>query len=114
MEKIKQAEKYVVTDPSEAVKIYKNENLESHRESLTTPQLLENTAKLYPNHVALKYKVPGEENWKEITYAEYKRRVEKIAKSFIKLGLKQHESVAVLAANSPEWFFSQLGAIHAG
>lgn len=114
MEKIKNAESYFVTDPSEAVKIYKSENIKFHRESLTLPQLLENAVKFFPNHPALKYKVPGEEEWKEITYAEYKSRAEKIAKSFIKIGLQQHGSVAVLAANSPEWFLSQLGAIHAG
>lgn len=41
-------------------------------------------------------------------------RVHKVAKAFIKLGLKRHHSVAVLASNCPEWFISELAAIHAG
>lgn len=37
-----------------------------------------------------------------------------MAKAFIKLGLEPHNAVGVLAFNCPEWFLSQLGAVHAG
>lgn len=36
------------------------------------------------------------------------------AKVFIKLGLEPHNSVGILAFNSPEWFYSELGSMHAG
>lgn len=52
--------------------------------------------------------------WRGITYREYRERVERMAKVFIKLGLERHGIVAVLAFNSVEWFVSELAAIHAG
>ena len=36
------------------------------------------------------------------------------ARAFLKLGLQRHHSVCIIGANSPEWFFSSLGAIYAG
>lgn len=36
------------------------------------------------------------------------------AKIFIKLGLEAHNSVGILAFNCPEWFYSELGSMHAG
>ena len=33
------------------------------------------------------------------------------AKSMIKLGLEAHHGVGILGFNSPEWFFTYLGAI---
>lgn len=114
MEKLKPSEKYFETDPSEPVKIFKSEILKTHREALTIPQLLSNAVELYPNHAALKFKENDSEKWSVVTYKEYKIRAEKIAKCFIKLGLEEFESVAVLAFNCPEWFFSELAAIHAG
>lgn len=114
MENIKEAESYIVTDPSHPVKIFKSDILTSHREALTLPQLLNKAVELYPDHAALKYKKNDSEEWSVITYKEYKSRAEKIAKCFIKLGLKEFESVAVLAFNCPEWFIAELAAIHAG
>lgn len=37
-----------------------------------------------------------------------------IAKAFIKLGLQPRNTVAVISFNCPEWFYSELAAIHAG
>lgn len=47
-------------------------------------------------------------------FSEYRDRVHKMAKVFIKIGLEAHHTVGVLAFNSPEWFISELAAIHAG
>lgn len=44
----------------------------------------------------------------------YEKRIQQIAKAFIKLGLAPRHSVAILAVNCPEWFYSQFGAIYAG
>lgn len=114
MEKIKKAESYIVTDPSQPVKIYKSKFLKLHREALTLPQLLDKAVEFYPNHAALKYKEDGSEKWQVITYNDYKCRAEKIAKTFIKLGLEEYGSVAVLANNRPEWFLAEIAAIYAG
>lgn len=45
---------------------------------------------------------------------EYQANVLRTARMFLQLGLEQHHSVGVLAFNSPEWFYSCLGAVHAG
>lgn len=47
-------------------------------------------------------------------FSQYREKSLHIAKAFIKLGLEAHNSVGILAFNSPEWFYSELGAIHAG
>lgn len=114
MEKVKESESYIVTDPSHPVKIFKNDFLKYHREALTLPQLLNKSVELFPDRAALKFKKSDSDEWNVITYKEYKSRAVKIAKCFIKLGLKEFESVAVLAFNCPEWFIAELAAIHAG
>lgn len=114
MEKVKEASSYIVTDPSQPAKIFKSDLLNSHRVALTLPQLLSKAVELYPNHAALKFKESGNEKWSVITYNDYKSRAEKIAKCFIKLGLKEYESVAVLAFNCPEWLIAEVATIHAG
>lgn len=45
---------------------------------------------------------------------EYQEKVLRTAKAFIKLGLEAQNAVGILAFNSPEWFYSELGSIHAG
>lgn len=49
-----------------------------------------------------------------IFFREYENNVHHTAKAFIKLGLKPHHSVGILAFNCAEWYYSTLGAIHAG
>ncbi|KDR23088.1 Long-chain-fatty-acid--CoA ligase ACSBG2, partial [Zootermopsis nevadensis] len=83
------------------------------REPISVPGLLHKIAEQYPNNPALASK--GEDGqWKIITYKEYEDSVRTCAKGFLKLGLKRYHSVCILGFNSPEWFFSDLGAIYAG
>ncbi|GFG35279.1 hypothetical protein Cfor_01340, partial [Coptotermes formosanus] len=80
---------------------------------ISVPGRLQKTAREYPNHPALASK--GEDNqWKIITYKDYEEYVRTCAKGFLKLGLKRYHSVCIMGFNSPEWFFSYLGAIYAG
>lgn len=44
------------------------------------------------------------------SYREFVREVERCARSFVALGLRPHDRVAVWAPNSPEWMFAALGA----
>jgi long-chain-fatty-acid--CoA ligase ACSBG len=95
------------------VKIRFEENGMGAREPISVPGLLHKIAQEYPDHPALVSK--GEDgHWKEITYREYEDSVRTCAKGFLKLGLKRYHSVCILGINSPEWFFSNLGAIYAG
>lgn len=81
---------------------------------MTVPEFFNKTVTRFSDQPALMHKDFDNDKWISISYKEYHRRVEKIAKAFIKLGLEQHGSVAVLAFNCPEWFISQLAVNYAG
>lgn len=112
---IKETTEFRVTDITKPVRILRDPNDRTASvEPITVPALMKRTAENYANHTALMYKDEISKEWNGITYKEYRERVEKIAKVFIKLGLERHGVVAVLAFNSVEWFVSELAAIHAG
>lgn len=104
-----------IIDPTKKVKIRVNpEDEVACLEPITIPEMMTKVVQKYPDREALKQINPVTKEWETITFTEYKQKVEKIAKVFIKLGLKRHETVAVLAFNSPEWFISEIAAVHAG
>jgi long-chain-fatty-acid--CoA ligase ACSBG len=112
---LRETNEFRVTHPTKPVKLFQNvRDKTASVDPITIPALMNRTVENYGNHPALKYKDPVSKKWVSITYREYKERVEKMAKVFIKLGLERHGSVAVLAFNSVEWFVSELAAIHAG
>lgn len=82
-------------------------------EPMTIVDFFNQTIENFSNHQALANRDENG-NWNKISYRDYKNRVEKIAKIFIKLGLEQRGVVAILAWNCPEWVIAALGAIHAG
>lgn len=112
---IKEATDVFVTDPLKPVRILRDSNDRTASvEPITIPALMKRSAENYANNMALMYTDEVSKEWKGITYKEYRDRVVKTAKTFIKLGLERHGTVAVLAFNSVEWFVSELAAIHAG
>lgn len=112
---VRETTDFRVTDLSKPVRIFRNPNDRTASiEPITVPALMKRTVQNYGNHKALMYKDEVTRKWTGITYKEYRDRVEKMAKVFIKLGLERFGVVAVLAFNSVEWFVSELAAIHAG
>lgn len=111
--KVRSATSYRTTKRDEAVKLRTSADGVSAIEPITLPSLLYRTAKNYPNVPALKQK-NADNVWETVTYSQYRENVLKMAKVFIKLGLEPKHTVAILAFNSPEWFYSELAAIHAG
>jgi long-chain-fatty-acid--CoA ligase ACSBG len=112
---IKETTEFRVTDKTKPVRILRDPNDRTASvEPISIPALMKRTSENYPNNTALMYQDEVSKEWTPITYREYRERVEKMAKIFIKLGLKRHGVVAVLAFNSVEWFVSELAAIHAG
>jgi long-chain-fatty-acid--CoA ligase ACSBG len=104
-----------ITDPTKRIKIRQNpDSAVANIDPVTVPEVLRKIASEHPDHPALKQRNVITKDWETITYADYKQRVEKMAKVFIKLGLERHGTVAVLAFNSAEWFIAELAAIHAG
>lgn len=113
---VRESSEFRVTDRKQAVQILRNvcDAPEASIESITVPEALNRTVANFPDRNALMYKDEVSKTWNGITFKEYKERIERIAKVFIKLGLEVHGTVAVLAFNCPEWFISELAAIHAG
>lgn len=107
------ADNFTTTDPTKPVKLRIAGEGVASLDPLSVPDLMNRTVRDYPDHPAMMYK-NGQKVWTPITYKEYQQRVHKMAKVFIKLGLEAHHTVSVLAFNSPEWFVSELAAIHAG
>ena len=74
--------------------------------------VLEATAVAHPDLPALREK--RDSSWQTITWEGYRQKALAVARSFIRLGLKPGQKMAILSANCPRWFFADLGAIAAG
>ncbi|XP_049537701.1 very long-chain-fatty-acid--CoA ligase bubblegum [Anopheles darlingi] len=107
------ADSYTSTDPSKPVKLRITKEGLASLDPLSVPDLMNRTVRDHPDHPAMVYQ-DSQKKWQTVTYREYRERVYHMAKVFVKLGLEPHHTVAVLAFNSPEWFVSELAAIHAG
>lgn len=107
------AESYRTSDPKEAVKIRKGADGLASEEPFSIPGLLKRTVNNYGDYPALRTKNEKKE-YTTVTYKQYEQKVHQVAKAFIKLGLEPHHSVGVLSFNCAEWFYSAMGAIHAG
>ena len=64
------------------------------------------------NTIAFQVKRDGE--WIKWSYTDYYNEIQCVARAFVKLGLEERKTVCVQGFNSPEWFLSCQGAIHAG
>lgn len=111
--KVRPASDFRTSKSDESVKLRIGNEGVNALEPVTLPYVLYRTAKNHPNVPALKQK-NADNIWETVTYSQYRENVLKTAKVFIKLGLEPKNTVAILAFNSPEWFYSELGAIHAG
>lgn len=113
MSRIRETKEFRVEDPTRPTRILRTEARDDY-EPISVPDLLSKVADKYGDHPALAYQDHQTKTWKFVSYKEYKGKVEKFAKVFIKLGLQRFSSVAVLAFNSVEWFVTELAAIQAG
>ncbi|XP_075391392.1 long-chain-fatty-acid--CoA ligase ACSBG1 isoform X2 [Tenrec ecaudatus] len=78
----------------------------------TVHQMFYQALDKYGKLSALGFKHQGK--WERISYLQYYLLSRKAAKSFLKLGLERAHGVAILAFNSPEWFYSAVGTVFAG
>lgn len=112
---VKPAEVYRTTDPAQPVKLRIAKDGLGAEEPVSIPGLLKRAATNYPDLPAIRYKAPEKKKeYITVTYRQYEEKVHKVAKAFVKLGLEPHHSVGILAFNCCEWFYSALGAVHAG
>ena len=106
------ANSFTSTRPEVPVKL----RLGSHPSSEWPPKsvwkMLQETVARAPDQIALTVKREG--RWVSWTYAEYETDIRRVAKAFIKLGLRPHHSVAIMGHNAPEWHLSNVAAVVAG
>ena len=107
-----QSESYTTVKRNGCVKLRREDHGMASEEPLSVPTLLFDTAKAYPDVVAMKVRREGE--WLTWTYDQYLNETQLIARAFINIGLHKHRSVAIIGSNSPEWVISNLAAIFAG
>lgn len=105
-------EEFRVINPSKAVKILRDVN--NKDVPVTIQQMFNEVVTKCGDCMALMCKDKISNEWSGITYVQYKEKVEKISKVFIKLGLERHGAVAILASNCIEWFVADLAAVYAG
>ncbi|KAF4521073.1 hypothetical protein B566_EDAN012372 [Ephemera danica] len=98
--------------PGGAVKLRMGNNGVAAIKPISVITMLNRTVEKFPKRAALCEK--QNDKWVKISYKEYKEQVRTVAKAFIKLGLERFGTVCILGFNSPEWFISDLAAIHAG
>ncbi len=77
-------------------------------EIMHLPRLLRAAAAEAPNRTALRVKQSG--IWQDITWAEYRGAVERIAFGLAALGIGPGERVAIQSENRPEWLFADLAS----
>lgn len=76
----------------------------------TIGDIVDETAKKYPNNDALVYVGRG----LRLSYKEFKDRVDKLAKSLMALGIEHGDHIAVWAYNVPEWVLLQFASAKIG
>lgn len=99
-------------DKDGCVKIRKTKEWPANRDSISLPTLVKKQCESAGTQTALAVKREGQ--WVKWNYNEYYNAIVTTAKAFIALGLEAHNSCCIYGFNSPEWFFSDIGAIFAG
>jgi len=108
------AEDYFTTkrDGSYKIQFSGREGHITNRPAISVEEFMDQAVKSYGTRVAMKVERDGK--WISWTYKEYFEEIKTAAKGFIKLGLEPYNGVGIIGFNSPEWLFSDLGAIYAG
>jgi HIP---CoA ligase len=76
---------------------------------LTVPSAVDRAAGLFGGRVAV-----AEPGGPRLTYAELRRRVQRIAGAFIEQGIEPGDRVAIWSPNTCHWVLGALGALYAG
>jgi hypothetical protein len=107
------ATSFTSTSLDKGVKLRLTEETSKYK-PITVYDMFSETVNKRPDALALAFKSKNDPDWNKITFKQYWEICRNAAKSFIKLGLNVNQCVGIIGFNSPEWFFSLLGAIFAG
>lgn len=113
-DQIKPANNFFTWKPDGLVKLRSSIDKSSDDDGkyISVPTQLKLTASMYPERVAIRYKV--DETIRDVTFREYQSTCRIVAKAFLKLGLQRYHAVGILGYNAPEWIYSAVGTILAG
>ena len=78
--------------------------------TVTYGKLLEEVAKVQPNHMAVKY---TDRDYAR-TYKEFNEECDTIAKAFLAMGIKKGDHIAIWATNIPQWLLTLFAASKVG
>jgi len=73
-------------------------------------QLIEKSAEVYGEKIALSYRDYDREQWMGISWNLFARRVDQTARSLVALGIGVQDNVAVFSQNKPESLFVEFGS----
>ncbi len=79
-----------------------------HEASITKPQLLRHRARTSGSNLALREKEHGV--WKRYSWLHYYETARAVALGLLSLGIKPGDRVAIAGEDTPEWFYTDLGA----
>lgn len=80
----------------------------------TIPQYIKENVQKYPSNVAIKYRPTVKESVINITYQEFYSRIKAYGASFIKLGIKRGDHVAIISDNRKEWLLCDIALMGLG
>ncbi|MWB78120.1 AMP-binding protein [Pseudooceanicola sp. 216_PA32_1] len=74
----------------------------------TLPRLLREHALRHPGQLALREKSFGV--WRRMDWAQYHRQARRFAFALLSVGVRRGDRIIIASENTPEWYFSDLGA----
>lgn len=80
----------------------------------TVPQRVRNVSKQFPDAIALRFRPTPKSDFKEITFETLWQTVREVAASFISIGIKKSDHVAIISDNRHEWIFCDLALMGLG
>jgi long-chain-fatty-acid--CoA ligase ACSBG len=113
------SEPFSTSDKTQPVKIRMGEGAAAF-EPKTQMQAFDEAVAKFGDKPALHQKViskgatAANTPWTTWTWSEYRKNVDEFAKSLLSLGFDRFDTINIIGFNSPEWHFSNFGAIAAG
>lgn len=108
--------KHYVTNPSERLARYEGDGtVKGGSKAITVPQAFAQRLQHVGDVRVLAQKRGARDGpWTYWTWKEYYAEVRVAARALMALGCAKHESINILAFNSPEWFFAAIAGIFSG
>ncbi len=78
----------------------------------TLPRMVFDRARHFNDRTALRYRDQG--SYKDISWSQMADKVQLFARGLLALGVRRGDRIGIMAPNSPEWVYADLGAMTCG